>query len=38
VVTDDFTGLASNYTNESLRPLWAAWLYSTELPALDDAT
>ena len=34
-VTDDFTGLASNYTNESLRPLWAAWLYSTELPSLD---
>ncbi|MCV7299827.1 M1 family metallopeptidase [Mycobacterium barrassiae] len=35
VVTDDFTGLASNYTNDSLRPLWAAWLYSPELPALD---
>jgi aminopeptidase N len=35
VVTDDFTGLASNYTNESLRPLWAAWLYDKELPALD---
>jgi aminopeptidase N len=34
-VTDDFTGLASNYTNESLTPLWAAWLYSPELPALD---
>ena len=34
-VTDDFTGLASNYTDESLRPLWEAWLYSTELPALD---
>ena len=31
-VTDDFTGLASNYTNESLRPLWEAWLYSAELP------
>jgi hypothetical protein len=35
VVTDDFTGLAANYTNESLTPLWAAWLYSPELPALD---
>jgi aminopeptidase N len=35
VVTDDFTGLASNYTDESLRPLWDAWLYSAELPALD---
>jgi aminopeptidase N len=34
-VTDDFTGLASNYTDESLRPLWEAWLYSTDLPALD---
>ncbi|OBI75195.1 M1 family metallopeptidase [Mycobacterium sp. E740] len=35
VVTDDFTGLASHYTNESLRPLWDDWLYSTALPALD---
>ncbi len=34
-VTDDFTGLAANYTEVSLRPLWDAWLYSTELPALD---
>ncbi|OBK20622.1 peptidase M1 [Mycobacterium asiaticum] len=31
-VTDDFTALAANYTDESLRPLWAAWLYSTEVP------
>ena len=34
-VTDDFTGLAANYAQESLRPLWDAWLYSTEVPALD---
>jgi aminopeptidase N len=34
-VTDDFTGLASNYADESLRPLFAAWLYSTALPPLD---
>jgi aminopeptidase N len=32
VVTDDFTGLAANYEAESLRPLWDAWLYSTEVP------
>jgi aminopeptidase N len=32
VVTDDFTGLAANYTDESLDPLWDAWLYSTEVP------
>jgi aminopeptidase N len=35
VVTDDFTGLASNYAHDSLRSLWDAWLYSTDLPALD---
>lgn len=35
VFTDDFTGLAAGYTNDSLRPLWRAWLYSTALPALD---
>jgi len=34
-VTDDFTGLAAGYTEESLRPLWAAWLYSTDVPPLD---
>ena len=33
-VTDDFTGLAANYADSSLRPLWQAWLYSTELPDL----
>jgi aminopeptidase N len=33
VVTDDFTGLAANYADESLRPLWDAWLYSTEVPS-----
>ncbi|OBK79337.1 M1 family metallopeptidase [Mycobacterium sp. 1164985.4] len=35
VVTDDFTGLASHYADESLRPLWDAWLYSADLPELD---
>ena len=34
VVTDDFTGLAANYSDVSLRPLWQAWLYSTEVPPL----
>jgi aminopeptidase N len=34
VVTDDFTGLATNYTDSSLRPLWQAWLYSTRVPPL----
>lgn len=34
-VTDDFTGLAANYADESLRPLWDAWLYSTNVPTLD---
>jgi aminopeptidase N len=34
-VTDDFTGLAANYAHESLRPLWDAWLYSTQVPALE---
>ena len=34
VVTDDFTGLAANYTDVSLRPLWNAWLFSTEVPRL----
>ncbi len=33
-VTDDFTGLAANYADVSLRPLWDAWLYSTEVPPL----
>lgn len=34
VVTDDFTGLAAKYAHVSLRPLWDAWLYSTEVPRL----
>lgn len=34
VVTDDFTGLAANYADVSLRPLWQAWLYSTAMPPL----
>lgn len=33
-VTDDFTGLAANYADISLRPLWDAWLFSTEVPPL----
>jgi aminopeptidase N len=33
-VTDDFTGLAANYAEVSLRPLWQAWLYSTDVPPL----
>ncbi|WP_204079099.1 M1 family metallopeptidase [Mycobacterium riyadhense] len=32
VITEDFTGLAANYCDESLRPLWDAWLYSTQVP------
>jgi aminopeptidase N len=32
--TDDFTGLAANYADESLRPLWDAWLYAEDLPKL----
>jgi aminopeptidase N len=32
VSTEDFTGLAANYSNESLRQLWDAWLYQTEVP------
>ncbi|OBF89924.1 aminopeptidase N [Mycolicibacterium flavescens] len=35
VVTDDFTGLALHYADESLRWLWDAWLYSPQLPDLD---
>lgn len=34
VVTDDFTGLAANYADVSLRPLWEAWLYSRRVPPL----
>jgi hypothetical protein len=26
--------LAANYADESLRPLWQAWLYSTRVPDL----
>ena len=33
-VTDDFTGLAANYSHDSLRPLWLAWLYSKDVPDL----
>ena len=31
-VTDDFTRLAADYTDETLGPLWDAWLYSAEVP------
>jgi aminopeptidase N len=31
-VTDDFTALAADYSNEPLHPLWDAWLYSTQVP------
>ena len=31
-VTADFTGLAASYSDESLRPLWDAWLFSTAVP------
>lgn len=34
VVTDDFTGLAANYADVSLRSLWDSWLYSTAVPPL----
>lgn len=34
VVTDDFTGLAANYADISLRPLWETWLYSPRVPPL----
>lgn len=33
-LTDDFTALAANYADQSLRRLWDSWLYRTELPAL----
>jgi aminopeptidase N len=32
VVTEDFISLAADYCDESLQPLWDAWLYSTEVP------
>jgi aminopeptidase N len=32
VSTDDFTGLAAGYSDESLQQLWDAWLYSTKVP------
>lgn len=35
VVTDDFTGLASHYADQSLRALFEAWLYARALPALE---
>ncbi|MFB1294511.1 M1 family metallopeptidase [Mycobacterium sp. pW049] len=38
VVTDDFIGLAGQYADDSLRSLWAAWLYSTRVPPLDNGS
>jgi aminopeptidase N len=35
VVTDDFTGMAANYAQTSLHPLWDAWLYTRPVPKLD---
>jgi aminopeptidase N len=32
VVTDDFTGLAAGYCDESLSGLWDSWLYSKAVP------
>nr|WP_242670057.1 M1 family metallopeptidase [Mycobacterium decipiens] len=32
VATDDFTGLAAAYSDESLRPLWDGWLYAAKVP------
>ena len=32
VVTDDFTGLAASYSDESLTQLWDSWLYSRNVP------
>ncbi|MGD9622413.1 MAG: M1 family metallopeptidase [Mycolicibacterium sp.] len=34
VVTDDFTGLAAQYSKSSLHALWDGWLYSTKVPPL----
>ncbi|OBK17092.1 M1 family metallopeptidase [Mycobacterium asiaticum] len=31
-VTDDFINLAAKHSDETLRPLWDAWLYATEVP------
>jgi aminopeptidase N len=31
-VTEDFTALAAQYSGDSLRSLWDAWLYSTQVP------
>ncbi|MBX9920535.1 MAG: M1 family metallopeptidase, partial [Mycolicibacterium frederiksbergense] len=33
-VTDDFTGLAANHADVSLRALWDRWLYSKDVPDL----
>ncbi|MGB9249391.1 MAG: hypothetical protein WCC28_06410 [Mycobacterium sp.] len=30
--TDDFTGLAAGYCDESLSGLWNSWLYSRAVP------
>lgn len=33
-VTDDFTGLAADFSAESLTPLWDRWLYARPVPDL----
>ncbi|MCV7223916.1 M1 family metallopeptidase [Mycolicibacterium elephantis] len=38
VATDDFTELASHYADESLHPLFEAWLYKQALPALEPSS
>ena len=37
-VTDDFTGLAANYADASLRPLWRSWLFDQALPAFPGSS
>jgi aminopeptidase N len=32
VATEDFTALAADYSDDSLAPLWDAWLYSRAVP------
>jgi len=32
VITEDFTGLAATYCDESLQQFWDVWLYSTQVP------
>src|SRR5262249_29765564 len=36
VVTEACTGLAAEFADASLRPLWDAWLYSPKVPPLNN--